>query len=69
VEFTNLDFGIKADPDESLAGEAWFTGVVIDNVRQIDHLQYGYAPIPEPSLTALLALAFATVALHRRRKL
>jgi hypothetical protein len=38
----------------------------IDNVRQIDHLQYGYA-IPEPS-TALLTATAALAAASRRRR-
>ena len=43
------------------------TRLIVNNARQIDHLQYGYAPIPEPSVIGLLTLALARLAFRRRQ--
>ena len=47
--------------------EDGITRLNISNVRQIDHLQYGYAPIPEPSPGLLVLVGLAATVLRRRR--
>jgi len=62
---THRFFGTEID--DSLSGTAGFTGLVVRNVRQIDHLQYGYAPIPEPSPAVLLIIVATSQLFPRRR--
>lgn len=52
-------FGIHVD--------SGITRLNIDNVAQIDHLQYGYA-IPEPSVAGMCAATLALACLRRRRR-
>lgn len=40
--------------------------IQLDNVAQVDHLQYGYS-IPEPSISGLLALTMGGFLLRRKR--
>ncbi len=57
---THRFFGIEV--------EDGITRLTIDNVRQIDHLQYGYAPVPEPTVAVSVMSGIATLSMRRRRR-